>query len=962
MSREATPTLLHHVRRLAVAAAPDDQILTAYLTRRDEAAFAALVSRHGPMVLNLCRRILHDAHAAEDVFQATFLVLAERATAIQRRGALASWLHGVAYRLAVRAKRQRAQHAQPAGGLTACDGPADAPQDGLAWREMLAILDEELQQLPERYREPLVHCYLEGRTQDEAARLLGWSLGTLRRRLEQGRALLHARLRGRGVTLPAALASVLAAGTASVRADLRAATVAAARDLAARGVPEVSPAVAGARPGGLLLTSAAVKKAVVLAACGVALGLGLWLHGATDPGGGQVVAPPAAPLAPPPVAEAAIPEQVSRLAREAAEACGAKPPFQVLLRLAVVEAKSGRAAEARKRFQQAVDWLITDGESDYQRAMGLVLVAHYLADAGDRVSAERVLADARHMAPKIDSANSRNELLRFAAVCLAEKIDPARAIARAREIPDENYRFNVFIDTAVAQARAGDVAGAQRTVGLIRAPGYFKLRPWQAIAEAQLKAGDQKAAEVTLREALAVVEEELKQQDHWFGRKLELLIDYAVAQGRAGDRAGAKATLARVEKLLEPGSRPESTQWLARLAQAQAKVGDREAARRTVKRLSRVANDNGDERPAIASVQLALGDYEAAARDARRGGNSYILTETCLELARAGRKDTAITLARSEKLTEKRALALLVVADGILSRIPPERLPRYDGTFRLKIPAAWPAPRPRVVPEPTPQEKMQAVVQKWEKAWADFNKRLGQAKTKEERTRLLENERPSGDACANELLALARKYPREPVAMKALAWIMEFAENTAAARQALTLLREEHLNDGQIGGICTMAVYSLHGKEVNALMRAALEKSKRRAAKGQACLALADFLRLTSQRVRFVQRRRTPEDIKGFEETYGKAELHRLQAADPAALEKEAERLYERVLAEFADLFPQRGGQALGKNARAALDEIRLLAVGKTAPDITGEDLDGVKFKLSDYRGKVVVLTFWGHW
>src|SRR5262245_16440395 len=133
MSGKAVPLLLHHVRSLAAGpAAPDEQLLTDYLTSRNEASFAALVGRHGPMVLNLCRRILHDPTATEDVFQATFLALAERAAAIRCRGSLAAWLHGVTYRLAVRAKRQRACRAQPAGDLAACDSPAAGPPERLA--------------------------------------------------------------------------------------------------------------------------------------------------------------------------------------------------------------------------------------------------------------------------------------------------------------------------------------------------------------------------------------------------------------------------------------------------------------------------------------------------------------------------------------------------------------------------------------------------------------------------------------------------------------------------------------------------------------------------------------------------------------------------------------------------------------------------------------------------------------
>src|SRR5947209_13715518 len=109
MSGNAVPLLLQHVRRLAVAASSDEQLLADFLARRSDEAFAALLGRHGPMVLNVCRRILHDAHAAEDVFQATFAVLADRAGAVRRRASLAGFLHGVAYRLAVRARRRSMQ-------------------------------------------------------------------------------------------------------------------------------------------------------------------------------------------------------------------------------------------------------------------------------------------------------------------------------------------------------------------------------------------------------------------------------------------------------------------------------------------------------------------------------------------------------------------------------------------------------------------------------------------------------------------------------------------------------------------------------------------------------------------------------------------------------------------------------------------------------------------------------------
>src|SRR5947208_7891325 len=135
MLANAVPSLLQHVRRLAATASSDEQLLADFISRRSDDAFAALIGRHGPMVLNVCRRILHDAHAAEDVFQATFLVLAERAGAIRQPASLAGFLHGVAYRLAVRARRRKLRSLPAA----VCDTAA-APPDGLAWREMLDIL------------------------------------------------------------------------------------------------------------------------------------------------------------------------------------------------------------------------------------------------------------------------------------------------------------------------------------------------------------------------------------------------------------------------------------------------------------------------------------------------------------------------------------------------------------------------------------------------------------------------------------------------------------------------------------------------------------------------------------------------------------------------------------------------------------------------------------------------------
>jgi RNA polymerase sigma factor (sigma-70 family) len=207
--------VLHQIHRLIDTHDPenlsDRELLECFIRQRDEEAFTALLRRHGPMVMRVCRRVLHDWHAAEDAFQATFLVLARKASSIRRREGVGGWLHGVAYRLALKAlRRTRKALPEPAAIAASPD-----PLDQLTLREAQMVLDEELHKLPAKYREPLLLCYLEAKTRDEAARQLNWPLGTLKSRVERGRELLRVGLERRGLTLSAVLtAAVLTPRTA----------------------------------------------------------------------------------------------------------------------------------------------------------------------------------------------------------------------------------------------------------------------------------------------------------------------------------------------------------------------------------------------------------------------------------------------------------------------------------------------------------------------------------------------------------------------------------------------------------------------------------------------------------------------------------------------------------------------------------------------------------------------------
>jgi RNA polymerase sigma factor (sigma-70 family) len=219
MTSPAPTVLLHHIRRL-VGTHPDEQpsdreLLRRFAVRGDQDAFTTLVRRHGPLVWRVCRRALRQDQDAEDVFQATFLVLARKAASCSWHDSVAGWLHAVATRLALKA---RSGVARPPLGVTTEPAGGD-PLEEMSGRELLTALDEELAALSEDCRGPLLLCYLEGHTQEEAARQLGTSLSTVRRRLERGRGLLFARLARRGLAPSAVLGSLLLArGTAPASA------------------------------------------------------------------------------------------------------------------------------------------------------------------------------------------------------------------------------------------------------------------------------------------------------------------------------------------------------------------------------------------------------------------------------------------------------------------------------------------------------------------------------------------------------------------------------------------------------------------------------------------------------------------------------------------------------------------------------------------------------------------------
>jgi RNA polymerase sigma factor (sigma-70 family) len=278
-------TLLRYIRRLVTRPELDESsdaaLLGRFITARDETAFAALVVRHGPLVLQVCQRVVGNVHDAEDAFQAAFLVLAREAATVRHPEALPAWLHGVARHAALKARSAKVRQVRQAQLVTAhAADPHPDPLSELSARELLAILDEEVQRLPKKYRLPVILCCLQGLSLEEAARQLGWTAGSVKGRLERGRKRLHDRLMRRGLTLSAALAAAevsRSAASAAAVAHLAAATIRGALGFATRSAVAsyVSPAaVALARKviKAMALARLTIPAALVLATCLLATG------------------------------------------------------------------------------------------------------------------------------------------------------------------------------------------------------------------------------------------------------------------------------------------------------------------------------------------------------------------------------------------------------------------------------------------------------------------------------------------------------------------------------------------------------------------------------------------------------------------------------------------------------------------------------------------------------------------
>ena len=311
-------------------------------------------------------------------------------------------------------------------------------------------------------------------------------------------------------------------------------------------------------------------------------------------------------------------------------------------------------------------------------------------------------------------------------------------------------------------------------------------------------------------------------------------------------------------------------------------------------------------------------------------------------------------------MTIARSVAGLLLAAGVATGADPP-------VEKLTVP-------PRVVvwvlPPGTPAEQVKWVIDRQKQLQDDFFKKYRAAKTEAERSAIAEREYPEPNIPARLLMEIAAKHPKDPAAFDALLWVVRSAprpptETDAPFAKARDTLMRDFARHPRIGEFCRILSYENHHAPSVEFVREVYEKHPDAAARAQAGLARVQHLRRNGGFATSLQQA-TPQVRTNFERAYGKAFVDYLAGVKPDELAKEAEAVLDKLVGdkELAKVSYERGDKTrtVGQTAEAELFEMRHLLPGKTAPDIEGEDIDGKRFKLSDYRGKVVLLDFWGDW
>ncbi len=468
---------MRHVRTLLEAGTAvgltEGQLLERFASGGDEVAFEALLTRHGPTVLGVCRRVLRDPNDVEDAFQATFLILVRKANSIRRPELLGNWLFGVAFRVSSRARAGAARMCalEPSDEeRLAVEGGHDAER-----HELRSALDEEIHRLPEKFRVPVILCDLEGKTHAETAQRLGCPVGTVKSRLARARGRLQVRLIRRGLAPSAVLlemTSALEAAPIAVPAALMETTrrvallslSALGRSSLAGGISVSVVALTEGGLGTMLFMKLRTVAVISLAAGIVVLGAGVFAR--QDQEGGKA-APPTKEDSPPEAksddskkAESPGAVEIREILREAArEASNVSDTYgkcNILRQIALAQARSGNREDARATYRSAVQCLkgITEPNPNFSITNQLELIAHSQQESG-------FIKEAIETVKEILEGGNRMMALERIATSLTEAGDIEAAFQVAETITIEQLKAQLLEKIAAAQANA-DGSGVVR--------------------------------------------------------------------------------------------------------------------------------------------------------------------------------------------------------------------------------------------------------------------------------------------------------------------------------------------------------------------------------------------------------------------------------------------------------------------------------------------------------------------
>jgi RNA polymerase sigma factor (sigma-70 family) len=877
----------------------DAQLLERFLAGRDEGAeagFAALVERHGPMVLRVCGRILRDPHDAEDAFQATFLVLARRAGSVRRRDSLASWLHGIARRVALHARADAARRRRHEGRCAALR-EAEPTDDGAeplleGWPE----LHEEVARLPAAYRESVVLCYLEGLTTAAAARRLGCAQGTVLARLSRARARLRRRLVGRGLALSAGLlAADLAPGAAgaAVPAGLARSVNKAAMEVAsgATAAGSVPASVAALAQGVLSMMFRSRLKGIVglvVALGAVVVGIGMLAQ--RSAGAWPQDAPAAAPAArddsPRPGKDGRLAEIIVRAADLTREP-GAEP----FMGVAAINPETGRWRTIYKGVTMGPGPVSPDGRYLVYSSLGVNLPPEetgiWIHDLTGRTPRHRIFE---------------------------RRGEPVWA--------DDGRRVVIAVSTE---------------------QGWGHFETWRVDADGSNRA------------RLPIPEGDLVLDASRDGTWL------ATRTVGGEPRHHGRLTLVHQDgngaRHLTEGSAIDDRFSISRISPDGRRVAYAEIT-------------NGGKPQMVAGVVVAEQDRQAEVFIVDIDGRSRRRIPTHFE------RGTTVTVFWSpdgsrlalNALSEKKLGSIVLVdLDGPNFRL--RTLPLPPGRWNLLV-ADWrtlaPGLRLEATDAPpdlqTPRGRYKALLDEYEQGRKAYGRALKAAKTEEDRRKAYRERFPQARPYVGRFLRLAESAPSDPSAIEALVWIVQFDDVGPEFERAIDLLARDHAGERPVGLRATGSLVGKVSPAAERLFRAVLEKSPDRYVRGMEGLWLGQHLRRQADAVRSVRDdKASAARMETVFREYGgdKEAFERFRRRDPDALMAQAEAAFERVVREYAEI-PGPRDRTLGEEARAELNEIRNLVPGKPAPEVTGSDIDGHPMTLSDHRGRVVLLVFWG--